>query len=554
MRNIITLEYSLLTTKRVLLKKIFVFVLLFIGLNLNAQERFYPMQSFYKDRLYHWVIPSTDTSLATPTVFSYNGGSFFPETERQTMRIEQLNLSVINRKWFGRKLLNEHFAEIKGKDYFITIDPIIDVSSGRNLNDIEPVNYYQNTRGIEVKGDILDNISFFSNLRETQQLFLDYQSDYIASYGEYYPGWNGYHQQNGVVPGAGRTKPFKVGAYDFAYVTGAVTYRPLKQLGISVGNNMHFVGSGYRSILLSDHGSNAPYVRFSYAVSKKLTGESVYAQHLNLLRSTLTSGGTETMYEKKGYTAHYVTYKPTTNISISVFEGTVWDRGDSIEIRRVHGMYYNPIPVANSAILGTKGNRSSSIVGLNLLARLPFHVHLYGQFALDDFKDTKPAYQLGFRWSQPFNITDLFVQGEYNVVPLGFYGHQNTRLNYIHNNLPLAHPFGSGFSELVGRISYEWKRIGLSSKTNMYSTTFDPLAQQFGDPLYVVNKPQYGEAEEGRILIQQLELLYRFNRKSNLQLFATVLYRASRFASQAHDTFYVGFGFRTQLSNHYFDF
>jgi len=530
---------------------------LLIVVNSFAQQRFFPMQHFYKDRLFHYVLSDTQDSISgmtTHTTFSYTGSSFFPETEQNTYRLRQLSNDDKQRKWVGRKLFQEHFFEIKGKDYFITIDPIVDFSIGRDLRDVQTVNYYQNTRGIEIKGDILDNISFFTNIRENQQRFVGYQTDYIEKHGEYYPGANGYAQQNGVIPGAARTKPFKDGGFDFAYVTGAITYRPFKQIGISMGNNMHFVGAGYRSVLLSDHSANAPYARVSYQINEKLSGEVVYSQQLNLLRTEIQTEGTERFYEKKGFTVHYFTYKPIRNISISLFESTVWDRGDSTEIRRVNGWYYNPVPIVNTAVLGTKGNRTNTLLGLNVLAKLPINMHLYGQFALDDFSQLTPAYQLGFRWSQPFNVRDLFLQGEFNAVPKGFYSHPNSRLNFTHNNLPLMHPFGSGFNELVGRLSYEWKRIGIATRTNMYFTRLDPVSSQYGEQLYVVPIGFSGVEEKGKILIQQIDLTYRFNRMNNLQMFATLLYRTTRFPSQANETFYVGFGLRTQLSNHYFDF
>lgn len=523
-----------------------------------AQQRFYPTQDFYKDRMYNWSFTPTSSDsvnqILNISTFRYSGASFFPETETQIFSQKNLNIDQKQRKWVGRKVFQEHFFEIKGKDYYITIDPIVDFSMGRNLRDTATINYFQNTRGFEIKGDILDNISFFSNFRENQQRFLSYQSDYIAARGEYYPDSASYIQHNGSVPGSARTKPFKGDAYDFAFVTGGITYRPIKQIGISVGNNMHFVGSGYRSILLSDHSANAPYARISYTINKKFSGEVIYAQHLNLLRTEIQTVDTERQYEKKGFSVHYFTYKPISQLSISLFESTVWDRGDSLELRRVHGLYYNPIPVVNTAVLGTKGNRTNSMLGLNLLATLPLNLHLYGQLAMDDFTKFDPAYQFGMRWSQPFNVRDLFVQVEYNTVPIGFYSHPNNRLNFVHNNLPLAHPFGSGFSEVVGRISYEWKRIALSSKTNFYVATLDPLTNQFGDQLYIIPVASSGIAENGQILIQQIDLMYRFNRMNNLQLFATILYRASRFPSQTHETVYIGFGLRTQLSNHYFDF
>lgn len=530
--------------------KLLLYILLLFPVALSAQQRFYPMVDFYKDRLYHTTYEILPDSVYA---YTYTGASFFPETEETTFQIHHLNEDKKERKWLGRKLFQEHFFEIKGNGYFITVNPIVDFSLGRDLHAVTTTNLFCNTRGFEVKGDITDKVSFSSDFRENQQRFADYQAHYITQSGEYYPGSGNYIQQNGSVPGAARTKPFKGDAFDYAYVTGSVTYRPFRFLRVSLGNNRHFVGSGYRSVLLSDYSANAPYLRFSYRINKKLSGEAIYGQQLNLLRTEIQSNATERQYEKKGFSAHYFTYKPWEFAAISFFESTVWDRGDSTEIRRVHGLYYNPVPIINTAVLGTKGTRSNSMIGINMLVKLPAHFHVYGQLALDDFRSFSPAYQVGMRWSEPFRIRNLFFQVEYNTVPEGFYTHPNRRLNFSHNNLPLVHPVGNNFSEAIVRLSYEWKRIAIESKTNLYRTKRDLNTGMLGDRLLAVSSIP-SVIENGRLFLQQVDVLYRFNRMNNLQIFLSMLYRKEAFPSSDSQTLYVGFGLRTQLENRYFDF
>jgi hypothetical protein len=531
-----------------------VLTILLHGNELLGQQRFFPLENFYRDRLYGASLNQKDTLPQANTVIRYNGSSFFPQSERQLVSVDELVENRKHRKWLGQALFQRHFIDIRKPDYRISIDPILDMSAGRNFRDTATVNYFQNTRGLRIQADILNRVYFFTELRENQQRFLAYQADYINTHGEYYPSASSYYQLNGFVPGAARTKPFKENAYDFAYATGGVSVHVAKFLDVSLGNNPHFVGSGYRSLLLSEHSSNYPYVRFSYRINKKLSGEAVYAQQLNLIRSVIQTSDTERLYEKKGYTALYFTYKPIEALSISLFEGTNWDRGDSATIRRVHGLFYNPVPLVNSLVLGSKGERSGSITGLNVLGRLPWNIHVYGQVAIDNWKKITPAYQIGLRWSTPFSVKNLYAQVEFNHVPMDFYNHPNARLSYTHNNMPLAHPMGGGFNELVFRANYEWKRIGLISRTNYYQTSFNPLTQRVGTPVWIMNPMPVDATDKGTILIQQIDLVYRFNRMNNFQVFGTLLLRNAQFEQHAHQTFFVGVGIRTQLSNQYLDF
>lgn len=535
-------------------KSLLLIILLFGCFSTQAQQSFYPLQSFYKDRLFYHKATLTD-SLQTnsKTVFRYSGACFFPETEKNTFSVSELTDHKKRKNWFARKLFNEHFFEIKGKNYHIYIDPLIHFSLGKDIEDKTLPFTYQNTRGFQIKGEIGKKFSFISNLRENQQKFLAYQTNYIAQHGELFPKDSNYVVKNGFVPGAARTKPFKNGGFDFAYATGAISYAPIKQLTISLGNNMHFVGAGYRSLLLSDNSANFPYLQFSYKINDKLSGEVLYAQQINLIR-TRHNSTPEALFEKKGYTVHYFTYQPIPTLSLSFFEGTSWSRGDSSGSKRVNAWYYNPIPILSTAVLGTQSKWSNTVLGLNVLYTAPANLAFYGQFAVNHVKTHNPAYQLGLRWSAPFNVRNLYFQVEWNHVPVGFYQSSIARMNYTHNNLPLAHPMGSGFSENVIRLNYEWKKISICYKSNVYFTTYNPTTQQLGAPIYP-NSPQgVGFFEKGTLLLQQVDLAYRFNRSNNLEFYITTLYRKGFFDHYNVPTWYFGIGLRTNLNMQYFDF
>lgn len=535
-----------------LLRYITLAILVCSSFSLKAQQRLYSLQNYYRDRLFFHTNPSAD-SLATTSPFRYSGSCFFPQTESELFSADELKAEKTRKKWLGRKLFQEHLFDIKGKNYRISIDPLINFSGGKDLRDTSGALLYQNTRGVQVQGEIGKYFSFSTDFRENQQHFAPYQTAYIQAHGEAYPTDSGYVIQNGFVPGAARTKPFKIGAFDYAYATGVVTYAPLKQLRISFGNNKHFIGAGYRSLLLSDNAANFPYLQLSYKINKKLSGEVIYAQQINLLR-TLRNSTPEALYEKKGYTVHYFTYQAIPNLSISLFEGTNWNRGDSLQSQRVNGWYYNPMPLLSTAFLGTQSRWSNTVLGLNVLYTAPVHLAFYGQLAVNQLKSFHPAYQIGLRWSEPFAVKNLFFQTEWNSVPLNFYVSPNFRLNYTHNNLPLAHPMGSGFSEWVFRGNYEWKKVFITYQSNVYLTQYDKVNKQFGRPIYALSSTPSAAVEKGMLLLQQVEIGYRFNRSNNLQFFIAGLYRKAIFPSDKSSALVLSIGLRTNLCNRYFDF
>jgi hypothetical protein len=122
----------------------------------------------------------------------------------------------------------------------------------------------------------------------------------------------------------------------------------------------------------------------------------------------------------------------------------------------------------------------------------------------------------------------------------------NRRLNYAQYNLPLAHPAGNNFSELILRTNYEWKRCYLDLKTIFYTWNNHSMIA-----LLPLDKSTVKES--GSILHNQLEVGYRFNRKMNLDLFASWMFR-SEMLSTFQKTNVLSSGLRTAINNHYNDF
>jgi hypothetical protein len=123
---------------------------------------------------------------------------------------------------------------------------------------------------------------------------------------------------------------------------------------------------------------------------------------------------------------------------------------------------------------------------------------------------------------------------------------QNSRLNYLHYNLPLAHVKGTGFQELIVRANYEYKRFYADSKTIIYFLKdYSPVK------LLVANNQV--QPTTGTTILQQLEIGYRINKKMNLTIFGSWQYRLEEHVSPLK-TSHIAIGLRTGILNHYNDF
>lgn len=519
-----------------MLKVFVILISLFLaGFNyVLSQQNFIPLTSFYKDRLY-----SSSSRLE-----AYSGNSFFPSTEHAYDLAFKIEDTTRQYNTFSHTLFQKHLLEFKGENYHLSISPVFDFTLSKDLADTSNRRFFQNTRGFHIEGDLFKNFSFSTSLYENQSRNPNYQRAYYSEIGELYVNSadSTYQTQNAVIPGSGRTKPFKGDGFDYAYAIGSLIYQPFKVLTLSAGNNAHFIGDGYRSMLLSDNSYSSPYFQVNYRFLPKWEFIYLRTKLLNLTRKP-ASTSVEAYYQPKAYAVNYLSFNPTTKLTLSLFEGTIYSRGDSISSNRANPMYYNPIPFLSTFLL--KPSEVTSLIGLNIGYTPIDNWRIYGQFAYNQ-STTGIAGQLGTRFSEPFHILNLFVQLEANYASKDVYSSSIARLNYSHYNLPLAHTKGQGLTEGIVRINYEWKRMYADLKTIYYSLenysskSLIPIAQS------VI-------ATNGTILHNHLELGYRFNRKMNFSVFTSWILRHESNATSSITNF-ISVGLKTDLINHYSDF
>jgi hypothetical protein len=511
-----------------------ILLFLFSGGSSFAQQNLSLLNTFFRDR---YFLHAGQSNAQVTSVFPYIESEFDLNKRLSDSTKQYYELTQI--------LFKKHLLEFKGDDYYFTISPVVDLSIGKDRVDTNERRLFQNTRGIFVEGDLMKNFSFSTAIYENQGRFSNYETDYYRSLGELYPNQTTgkYAAQNAVIPGSARTKPFKVDGFDYAYTQGNIVYKPHRALALIAGNTPHFFGNGYRSILLSDNGVGVPFFRADVRISDQFKFTYLRQRLLNLMRKPVSST-VEAYYEAKGMSVNYLTYQPLSNVAISLFESIIWNRGDSLSSYPSHPMIYNPLPLLSP--LAMSNDNLLSVIGLNFSATFKMNHHVYGQFAVTDLNFNKSAMQVGYRGYSFFGLKDFMIQLEFNQVSKDMYLSANRRLNYSQHNLPIAHPTSNGFSEILLRSNYEWKRCYVDLKTIFYL-----LDDHSAISLLPVDKVT--ARESGTILHNQLEVGYRFNRKMNLSFFGAWILR-SEMLSIFNKTSIVSIGLRTAINNHYNDF
>jgi hypothetical protein len=500
-----------------------------------GQHNFLFQHTFFRDEL-----------LNNSRKEAFHQSTFFPVTENDYNLNQIIRDSSKQYYDFTEMLFKKHLIEVKGEDFFLTISPIVDFYVGKDVIDTNKRRLFQNTRGIMVEGDILKNFSFSTAVYENQGRYSLYETSYFKLLGERYPNQSSgtYGTQNAVIPGAGRTKPFNDDGFDYAYAVGNIIYRAKPYLIFSAGNSSHFIGDGYRSLLLSDNSAPAPFFRVDWKINPKWSFNFLRLRTFNLLRKPVTTA-VEAYYEAKATSINYVSYKPNEKWIFSLFDGTIWSKGDSIRSNRVNPLFYSPVPGISGILLDDSS--VYNVLGLNVSA-MPFkNTRMYGQFAIGDYKIGSYALQLGARYYLSMGLNQMIFQLEFNSAQNDMFVATNNRLSYGHYNLALAHPKGTNFDELLFRYNFSHLRWYAELKSVLYL-----LKDHYREALLAGNGTI--EKNNGTSILEDIEMGYRFNKKMNLTLFVNWQLRYDTSVTINQTTHVFGFGLKTGINNHYRDF
>lgn len=476
------------------------------------------------------------------------------------------NQKILKNKssWLGRKWWNEHFISLKGKDYWLTIDPGVDLQIGKDFD--ADIDTYNNTRLVYTQGGIGKSISFFAVIYESQGRFAGYFNRFAESIKP--DGGN-----PAIIPGRGIAKGFKEDSYDYPVATGHVSYTPSKAFNIQLGHGKNFLGDGYRSLLLSDNASSYPFFKVNTTFWKlKYTNTWM---SLRDVRSDVTVDGS---FRTKFMSNHYLSYNITKRLNVGLFESVLWENDND---RGFDFNYINPVIFYRAIEFSTGSRGGNALIGLSAKYKFTDRINAYGQLIIDEFSSSdifggngsyknKTGYQLGLKYYDAFGVDDLYLQAEYNRVRPFTYSHNSVVLNYGHANQSMAHTLGANFSEFIFLARYNYGRIYADAKVIVAKRGFEFNSNGdnsfYGSNIYGTEDDRIGdlgnEVAQGNstdFFHGELQAGYVINPATNFKVYGSFIYRDFNPMEDTETVFknqttWLNFGLRTDLFNWYYDF
>lgn len=270
---------------------------------------------------------------------------------------------------------------------------------------------------------------------------------------------------------------------------GYLLWMPMKSFGLQAGFGRHFLGDGYRSLLLSDNAPEMPYLalhgnlwRFRYYSMTAALSDPRFSP------DGIWSGG-------KFLSMHYLSWNVVPRFNISLFESIVYRSRKGAGSFAPEVNYLNPViffrPVEYSI-----GSSDNALLGSSIRWNFFREWFLYGQVFLDEFlfknvrafngwQDNKQAFQLGVKSFDAFGIKGFHVLSEFNLIRPYTYYHKNTLQNYAHHGYAMAHPLGANLSELILQLRYQRGRMLYMIRANQCNVGLDGYsAEYYGQDIF----------------------------------------------------------------------
>ncbi len=454
-------------------------------------------------------------------------------------------------KYFYKTPAN--FFEIDKKHFFLKLNPIVDFSLGTERGDDELI--FFNRRGVRLRGGIDQRIFFQTDILETQARFPFYVT-YDA-------------ERRGRLVGAGFYKTYEsrifniTNGYDFLLAQGFAGFQISKHVGLRLGHGRHFVGNGYRSLILSDWSTNYFYLELNTRVWKF---------HYRNIFAELTSGFDnlrgDRLLPKKYMAAHHLSYNVFKNFSVGFFEAIIFNRENHFEFQ-----YLNPV-ILYRTVEHLVGSPDNIMIGLDFKWNLWKRVQLYGQIMLDEFKfnelfierngwwANKFGLQAGLKYVNAFNVDHLDIQAEINIVRPYMYMHTDSSANYTHFKQPLAHPLGANFWEYLVKFRYvPVQKMTIEGRLIMANYGENDPDSNWGGDILLANASRemnygndIGQGVAVNSLSAILELSYQFKHNLYVDLFCRYRNKDADGPEDSGTTSIIGGGVRYNIASRKWDF
>jgi len=353
------------------------------------------------------------------------------------------------------------FAHVDVPDFDLHVNPVLYLGAGKDSRLSQSL--FINTRGVEIRGMIDKKVGFYTFFTDNQSILPAYVNDAMLLYNNY------------TVPHEGFWKTYKTNGVDFFQARGYIDFNISKSIYMQFGHDRTFIGNGFRSLIFSDYSPPNLFLRANVKVWKLN-----YMFQLNRLTADAmgTPGGSTANknYPVKFMAFHHLSFNIGKKFNLGLFESVVFTPQDSINQNTFQLNYLNPI-IFYRAIEQQGGSPDNVLLGGEFKWNAAKQLSFYGQFVIDEFvlKELKAgngwwankfALQGGLKYIDVFNVSNLDIQLEANLIKPYAYSHDSQYSNYSNYNQSLAHPLGANLLEGVAIVRYQpLPKLNLIAKT-----------------------------------------------------------------------------------------
>ena len=442
------------------------------------------------------------------------------------------------------------------EDFDVHINPVFYFGAGTETED--GVTPWINTRGIELRGTIDNKVGFYSFLTDNQATFPFYVREYIG--------------KRSVVPHEGFRKSFKDNGVDFFTARGYISFQISKHINAQFGHDRFSIGNGYRSLILSDFAPPYLFLKFNTRIGR-LQYTNLFTQMRADAFGRLGGSPSGNDFPVKYFVLHHLSINIGKNLNIGLFESINYGREDSTGNNNFDINYLNPI-IFYRAIEQQNGSKDNVALGMDLRWNIARKFSFYGQFVLDEFKlneikagdgwwANKYAFQLGGKYINVLNLTNLDLLIEHNYARPYIYSHRSIYTHNGHYLQEIAHPIGANFGEWIGELRYQpFSRFTFSLRTfiNNYGEDEDANTN-WGKNIFKDNdtrEQEYGnttgQGVATRLTFIDFTTTYHF--RQNVFLDLKYVYRniESEIDTFDRNTGYLSFSFRWNIPQRLHEF
>jgi hypothetical protein len=466
--------------------------------------------------------------------------------------IMQRGVDSSRKTWVSREIFNEHLFDIKNKEFTFYGDYLPDLQIGRDIPN--KTTTYLNTRGYQFGGTIGNKFFFYTSGFENGAKFPDYFNDIVNKYG-FIPGQAYSRTYMGLTPGT----------YDWSYATSIISYTPIKQLNITLGQDKTFIGDGYRSLLLSDFAANYPLLRLTANLGK-VQYMIMWAYLEDIDAPQFDSFGN---VRRKWGAFHYLDWNITNRLSLGFFNAVIVSEAD--DNGNLHGFdinYVDPIIYSN-ALNPTPSQPDNVFAGFTGKYKIFDKTAVYAQLLIDRFNagtffsgganNNTNGVQLGIRGADLFKVTNLNYLLEFNTVRPYTYASAQPITSYTQDSETLGDPLGANFREFIALLNYTIGRFDFMGELELAKFGQDPAYMDYGGdptkPFVPSSATTYiGQGIATNLYYGEGTISFLINPKTNLRFEAGALLRAEKTATTDQKTVMVTFGLRSSFRSLYHDF